>query len=982
MYPTMSIRISAKTPATRLAVCAKRALGTHPGEKQQQPPQQQQQLSPQAHHSQHVPGGHKQQHGKTIPPCGSYAAGASPTPASALQHHRSSSGGGALRSGRRPGLSNTGSAHSFGTTPRASVSSDVTAAEAQPATAAEKQQQQSGYRRPPEEIARIVEHEPSPSLSFSPTRDRLLVLHRPSMPPIALLARPELKLAGVRLDPAAYSGSRMTSYTGMGMKRIDENNEVLEEMAITGIPEGAGINYASWSPNGERVAFCLTPPGDERVPLELWVADVATMQAAPVLPQYKLNTIFETYTWVDDDVLVASVIPPDHAPPPTKPVAPAGPVIQENAVGQKAEARTYTDLLKSDHDGDVFEHYVTNVLVRLDLSRPDEPPVEISNAAIHTSINPSPDGEYLLVTKMERPFSLSVPCGLFPRRTQLLDATTGTLVREIAALPLHEQVHTSFNSVRPGRRSIGWRADHPAQLYWAETQDGGDAAVEVDGGRDIVYTLSAPFGEETSQPRELLRTQLRYGGISWGDSQLAFVYESWWRTRAVRTWGFSPGDGEGSNMTLFIDRTSEDRYSDPGGVMSIEREDLGTSVMCLLEEADLQMDKEELHLEHSNEKILGLNPEDAGGRYVLMRGEGASEVGDVPFVDLLHLNSGKTQRLWSSQAPKLERIGAIISDDRPEYFGLKRMRFLISSEDALDPAQSYITKFPFTERHQVTDFPHPYPSLRGLQKQILRYERRDGVMLTANLYTPPGYDAERDGPLPVLLWAYPREFKNAQAAGQMRGSPHRFPSIEKKSPLLWLARGWAVLDGPTMPIIGEGDKEANDEFVQQLVDSATAAVQEVVRLGVGTPGKFVVGGHSYGAFMAANLLARAPELFACGIARSGAYNRTLTPFGFQAEERTLWQASDTYAEMSPFMQADKIKKPLLMIHGQDDPNSGTYPMQSERMFNALRGHGVECKLVLLPHEAHHYRARESILHTLAEQDEWMHKYINTEDNAS
>ena len=274
----------------------------------------------------------------------------------------------------------------------------------------------------------------------------------------------------------------------------------------------------------------------------------------------------------------------------------------------------------------------------------------------------------------------------------------------------------------------------------------------------------------------------------------------------------------------------------------------------------------------------------------------------------------------------------------------------------------------------VTDFPHPTPQLLGVQKELIRYKRADGLALTGTLFLPAGHDPEKDGPLPTILWAYPREFKSASAAGQVRDSPHRFVRVGWWSPVPWVTRGYAVLSDPAMPIIGEGESEPNDTYVEQLVSGARAAVETLVERGISDPAKVAVGGHSYGAFMTANLLAHS-DLFCAGIARSGAFNRTLTPFGFQSEERTLWQARETYFEMSPFVHADKIKAPLLIIHGAEDNNSGTYPMQSERFYNALKGHGATTRLVMLPHESHGYRARESIMHTVWEMDTWLSRYV-------
>lgn len=494
-------------------------------------------------------------------------------------------------------------------------------------------------------------------------------------------------------------------------------------------------------------------------------------------------------------------------------------------------------------------------------------------------------------------------------------------------------------------RSLNWRADKPSSLYWVETQDGGDAKVEV-SPRDIVYTQAA----EGQEAKVFHKLDLRYGGISWCDDSLALIYESWYKTRRVRTWLVSPGSNETPPRLLF-DRSSEDVYSDPGSPM-LRRTPDGTYVIAKFKKEDKQ-----------------------SATYLLLNGSGATPEGNIPFLDLFDIETGEKERIWHSDKEKYyESVVALMSDQKEGDLHVKDLKVLTSKESKTENTQYYIQKWPERKACQITSFPHPYPQLASLQKEMVRYERKDGVQLTATLYLPPGYEPTRDGPLPCLVWSYPGEFKNKEAAGQVRGSPNEFAGIGPTSPLLWLARRFAILSGPTIPIIGEGKEEANDRYVEQLVASAEAAVQEVIRRGVADPGKIAIGGHSYGAFMTANLLAHAPHLFSCGIARSGAYNRTLTPFGFQNEDRTLWEATDTYIKMSPFMAADKIKKPILLIHGEEDNNSGTLTMQSDRFFNALKGHGALSRLVVLPFESHGYSSRESIMHVLWETDRWLQKF--------
>ncbi|XP_035538716.1 probable glutamyl endopeptidase, chloroplastic isoform X3 [Juglans regia] len=862
-----------------------------------------------------------------------------------------------------------------------------------------------GYCLPPPEIKDIVDAPPLPALSFSPHRDTILFLKRRALPPLAELARQEEKLAGIRIDGRYNTRSRMSFYTGIGIHQLMPDGTLGPEKEVHGYPDGAKINFVTWSLDGQHLAFSIRVDDEENTSskLRVWVADVETGNARPLFqsPNIYLNAVFDNFVWVNNSTLLVSTIPLSRGAPPSKPLVPTGPKIQSNEQKNIIQVRTFQDLLKDEHDEDLFDYYTTTQLV---LASMDGTVKEIGPPAVYTSMDPSPDGKYLLISSIHRPYSFIVPCGRFPKKVDLW-TTDGKFVRELCDLPLAEDIPIVSNSVRKGMRSINWRADKPSTLYWVETQDGGDAKVEV-SPRDIVYTQPAePL--EREQPAILHQLDLRYGGISWCDDSLALVYESWYKTRRVRTWVVSPGSEDSSPRILF-DRSSEDVYSDPGSPM-LRRTPTGTYV------------------------IAKVSKENDESTYILLNGSGATPEGNIPFLDLFDINTGNKERIWQSDKEKYyETVVALMSDLKEGDLRLDQLKILTSKESKTENTQYYILIWPDKQACQITNFPHPYPQLTSLQKEMIRYQRKDGVQLTATLYLPPGYDPSKDGPLPCLIWSYPGEFKSKDAAGQVRGSPNEFAGIGPTSPLLWLARRhdlsplfaytlfgclwlvviilfpiasieflvccehdipisdcsdmyrFAILSGPTIPIIGEGNEESNDRYVEQLVASAEAAVQEVIQRGVAHPNKISVGGHSYGAFMTANLLAHAPHLFCCGIARSGAYNRTLTPFGFQNEDRTLWEATTTYVEMSPFMSANKIKKPILLIHGEEDNNPGTLTMQSDRFFNALKGHGALCRLVILPFESHGYASRESIMHVLWETDRWLQKFCvsnNSDVNA-
>ena len=781
-----------------------------------------------------------------------------------------------------------------------------------------------GYRLPAPALRAIVDAPSAPRLSLSPRRDLLAYMQVPALPGIDVVAQPELKLAGLRIHPRTHSSSAFSFIDDLWLQEVDAGRE----RRITGLPQPLALSSLQWSPDQRHIAFSHVDARAGRV--ELWLVDVAAGRARRLLGQ-PLNTVLGSgFDWLPDSSgLIALLRPAGQGPAPESDGIPTGPNIQETAGGGQVQSlRTYQDLLRNPQDEAVFAYYMTRQLARVAL---DGTVTAIGTPEMYVGASVSPDGRHLLRQRIERPFSYLVPFSRFPRRIDVTDLD-GRLLHTVATLPLVEGLPTGNDAVATGVRRIAWRADAPATLVWAEAQDGGDPARETDV-RDRVFAHAAPFAGAPSIVADL---SMRYGGIQWGHGGLALMYESWWKTRQLREWRLAPDAG--TAPALLREASYEDRYADPG-----------SPVM------------------HADERGFARLLTTGDGETIYRIGDGASAEGDRPFLDRQDLARGTTERLFHSQAPWYEAPFALLDAEAG--------RILTTRESPTEPAQ-VLLRATAGDREPValTAFPHPTPELREVTKEQIRYTREDGVELTADLYLPAGYDARRDGPLPMLMWAYPREFKSADAASQVRGSPYRFNRISYWGPLAFLARGYAVLDGPGMPIVGEGDAEPNDSYVKQLVGSAQAAVDEVVRRGVADRDRIAVGGHSYGAFMTANLLAHS-DLFRAGIARSGAYNRSLTPFGFQAEERNYWQATDTYHAMSPFNHADRINEPLLIIHGEEDNNSGTFPMQSERLFAAMKGLGGTARLVMLPRESHGYRARESILHMLAETDAWLEAHV-------
>ncbi len=781
------------------------------------------------------------------------------------------------------------------------------------------QSTQQTYQMPPKAVADLVDAPPTPSVNIDPTNQWMLIMSVPSFPSIDELAQPELRLAGMRINPRTNGPSRGRYYTGLKLKSISKG----EEFDLQGLPKNPRIDNVRWSPNGKQIAFTITL----ETGIYLWLADTKSKIAKQLIPN-RLNAAGRSvFQWVSDNqTLICKTVPDDRGKAPMAPSVPASPIIQEST-GRRAAARTYQDLLKNPHDEILFEYYSTSQILRVGL---DGSTMKLGNPALIQSASSSPDGKYLLVQSNHRPFSYLVPVYRFPTLVEIWDRD-GRVVKQMADLPLAEEVPIGRGATTTGPRSYDWRDDAPATLYWVEAQDGGDPRKEAEI-RDQVFMLPTPFDGE---PIPLIALGLRYGGISWGNGQLALASESWWSNRKTKTWIVKPDDPK-SKPKLLWDRSYEDRYSDPGRPM-FKQTQYGTYVLFTANK----------------------------GRSLYLTGAGASPEGNRPFLDELDLRTLKAKRLWRSEAPYYERAIDLVDK--------KGQMLLTIRESVTEPPNYFMRDLRKKKITQLTQFPHPTPQLKDAQKELIKYTREDGVQLTGTLYLPPGYKSG-DGPLPMLMWAYPREYKSADAAGQVTRSPYQFIRISWGGALPWLTLGYAILDGAAMPIIGEGDEEPNDTFVKQLVSSAKAAVDEVVRRGVADRNKIGIGGHSYGAFMTANLLAHS-NLFAAGIARSGAYNRTLTPFGFQSEERTYWESPDVYFNMSPFMHAPKVDEPILLIHGEADNNSGTFPVQSRRYYAALKGHGAKARLVMLPYESHGYRARESVMHCLWEMTEWLEKYV-------
>ncbi len=772
---------------------------------------------------------------------------------------------------------------------------------------------QEPYKLPPKDVIDIVDAPPPPRASMSPNGELMLLFEYEAMPSIAYMAQPLLRLAGTRITPNYNSRQQTFFYTSLTIKSI----KAAKEMKIA-LPEGSKLGYPSWSHDGQWLAFPrLTDTG-----FEVWVAETKTGKTRALTGPILNSTVNSGYSWLPENKLLVWAIVEDRGTPPKEPEVPFGPNIQETS-GKFSKVWTYQDLLQTPYDAELFKYYATSQIWEIDAATGKSR--KIGKPGFYLYADPSPDGKLLLVYRIKEPYSFSVAYYSFPHSEEIWDRD-GNLVHLFADLPVEDEV--PVRGVPTGPRSVQWRTLKPATLIWVEALDEGDPEKEVPH-RDKLMTLSSPFKAE---PKEIMKIEHRYSGIDWLQTEgEAFLTEYNWKKRWRTTYCVNVDDPSVAPRKV-IDISSQDRYNDPG-----------RPVFALTPQGE----------------YIILQDKD----WIYLRGSGASPKGDMPFLDMLNYKTMEKKRLFQCSEGSYESF--------VDFVGKSRNEIIIQYESKTDPPNYYLYNLKNKKKKALTDYKDPAPQLTGMKKELVKYTRADGVELSGTLYLPPGYkEGER---LPCVIWAYPIEYSDPSVAGQIRGSPHTFTFFRGTSQLFFVTQGYALLDGAQMPVIGD-PKTMNDTFVDQIVSSLQAAIDKLDSMGVIDPKRVGVGGHSYGAFMTANLLAHC-DLLAAGIARSGAYNRTLTPFGFQSERRTLWQAPEIYFRVSPFMHADKINEPILLIHGEVDNNSGTFPIQSERLYHALKGHGATARLVMLPHESHGYRARESVLHVLAEMFEWFDTYV-------
>ncbi len=776
------------------------------------------------------------------------------------------------------------------------------------------------YQTPPSEIMELVDIERVPNINIDSRGEQMLFYYRSTFKTLSDLKQPELRLGGLRINPKANISSTITYYNNLKYKKIEEK----EVKQITGLPINPRLAHISYAPDESKVAFTNTLDNG----VELWVVDLKTLKAKKIADNLNANAGYP-YTWFpNSEALLVRLLPSDKIDLIDTQIAlPEGPIVSTSD-GQISQNRTYQDLLKNPVDEANFEALLTSKLYKVGVDGKKD---LWKDAGMHLNEVFSPDGEWVILTTLAKPFSYTVPYYSFPNTTDIY-SSEGEFLLNFSQQPLLDNLPVGFMSTYEGKRNIHWRSDKPATLAWVEALDKGDPAFEAEF-RDELFQVDAPFA---GTPESLMKTINRYAGIIWGNDKYALVYDRWWNTRNSKIYLLNPSDPS-EEVRLVYDLNYQDVYNYPGDPQT-EKNKFGKYALKI------------------------------DGKKAYLFGDGYTAEGQFPFIDEIDLEKLKTKRIY--QSTYTDRAENLIS-----FIDSKKGKVITRIESPTEYPNYYIRNIRKKDDiTPITSFENPFKSIEGIHKEVITYYREDGVQLSGTLYLPLGYDMVNKEKLPMIMWAYPTEYKDKSSAGQTTANPNTFTYLSYGNPIYWVTQGYAVLDDAAFPIVGEGDEQPNDTFVEQLVLNAKAAIDAIDELGYIDRNRVAVGGHSYGAFMTANLLSHS-DLFAAGIARSGAYNRTLTPFGFQAEERSYWDAQEVYTNMSPFMHADKMKTPMLIIHGEADNNSGTHTMQSERYFQALKSFGAPARMVILPMESHGYAARENVLHLLWEQNQWLDKHV-------
>ncbi|NQV19258.1 MAG: S9 family peptidase [Armatimonadetes bacterium] len=772
---------------------------------------------------------------------------------------------------------------------------------------------ENGYKLPSEKVTKIFNATSFPYFSFVPFDDIAFEMKRQSKQTLENISQPFVELAGEKISIKLNAPIKTYPDTSLTI----HNFETGEKIPVK-LPKNIKIRNRKLSFDHSKLALSLETENG----IKLLIIDVETGTFKPIENLF-INDVFGDggFQWLSDNkTLLINSIPKNRGEIPPKPKIPLSPIIEET-IGKISQTRTYQNLLKNKYDEELFDYYFTSQLVLIDVSNLEI--TEIGKSGIYSEVEIAPNNQFVFISQIQRPYSYELPYYRFPKKFQVWKMD-GEVIKAIYDRPLQDQIPIGGTYIGP--RSFRWQPLKDAALVWVEALDEGNPKKEVDF-RDKILRLDLFSGKSAEV---IFKTEHRFFDIDWSEDCDELIFSEYDRDKLWRRkWLFKIGD---KNPRLIFDLSIRDRYNSPGDLVK-----------------KTTINGKQVFIKKDNNVYF-------------INNSGATPAGNFPYLAKFNLDSKEKEILFRSRENFFERIYGFIGD------GFNKIA--IKSENQTTPPNFFFVNLDSKEREEISNYPHPYPDLT-ITKELIFYERNDGVPLTGILYLPANH--QREERLPLVINAYPEEYADKSTAGQVKTSAERFMTFSGSSVRFFVLEGYAVLMRASIPIIGDPET-VNETFIEQTVNSVKAAIDYLDERGIIDPQQVGIVGHSYGAFMVANVLAHS-DLCVAGIGKTGAYNRTLTPFGFQSERRTFWEAKDFYMKVSPFMFAEKIKEPLLLIHGEDDPNSGTFPMQSKRMYQALKGNGATAKLVILPFEGHGYSAKESNLHVLAEMMDWFDKYV-------
>jgi dipeptidyl aminopeptidase/acylaminoacyl peptidase len=820
---------------------------------------------------------------------------------------------------------------------------------------------------------------------------------------MAVFSKPFHELGGLFVDFQANRARPLTIRNSAGLQVISAADGSKKPIQI---PNGVRVSNAAWSPDGSLVAFYVHTPDATHI----WVADPMTGVSKQLTPKPVLATLVSSFDFSADGKKIAAVVIPDgRAPMPKAPSAPAGPQVKLADDGDRNRLRTFPSLMATPYDFELLEWHATGQIVLLDVTPPAAAPArgrapkpvpatlrKIGQPQMVRSLDLSPDGQHLRVTRMVKPFSYVVPVSSFGSVDEVLDLD-GKVMVELDKRPLNLGVQDDTQpppdpaagpgdaqAQQQGRRELAWRADGQGLTFLEQEAPPPSAAGDPDtgggapaapgggtqattggrGGRggeggqqarrpDRLYQWLPPF--DKASLKALFENNTRMSGHRFSpDHQTLFFSER----AGQNTVEIAVSLAEPTKRFTIARFRADDIYANPGSIMMARGGGGGGG------------------------RGAGAAPGGRGGAagpgggIVLLSGDGGSvylqgtsydknplEVGPKTFIDKVAIRTGEKTRLYESlNAGVFERVTTPID--------LEAGRYIVAKESPTEITQYYrvdgSTRTPLTTNEDVT------PDLTRAPREQFIVERPDGFKFRVNVTLPPGYQTGTR--LPAIFWFYPREFatQDAYDRGIRTFNKNAAPNFGTRSMHFFIRLGYAVVE-PDAPIVGPAGR-MNDNYEHDLRNNLAAVIDELDRRQIIDRNRLAIGGHSYGAFSTVNAMVHTP-FFKAGIAGDGAYNRTLTPLGFQSERRDLWEAKDVYLSMSPFLYAHNLTGSLLMYHGLGDQNVGTDPTNSIRLFHALNGLGKTTSLYLYPLEDHGPATRETLLDLWARWAAWLDKYV-------